>query len=191
MKYKSKSSDETMLIADKYTKFYNFDDLYKSFKDYIEKLNFKKNDNYDLCYDKYLLAAVVGCIEGNIKIDTTNSSWYIWFGQYHASYKVDSNKKFPYILLSIYEFIKNHVEYYNFIIKYYNLWHRVPKYENPEFYYDEFHILDMQDNYKQLMCTMYKDIKNAGNNLDNYVIFSYEALYNALVNLFDKSKIHG
>lgn len=180
---------DTILIEDEYIKFYNFDNLYESFKSFIEKSDFRQNDNYHLYYDKYLLATVVGCIEGNIKIDITNNSWHIWFGQYQASYKVENNKKIPYILLSIYEFIKNHVEYYNFIIKYYDLWHRAYKKTNPEFFYDEYHILDMKDNYKLLMSTMDIDIKKAGNNLDNCIIFSYETLCNVLIKLFNRPKI--
>lgn len=180
----------TNLISDGYVKFYNFNNLYENFNSLIHNKEYKYNNNYNFYCDKYLLATVVGCIEGNIKIDTDSNSWYIWFGQYHAGYKVDSNKKFPYILLSIYEFIKNHIEYYNFITKYYDLWHSVPKYENLEFFYDEYHILDMQDNYKNLLSTMDKDIKTADSNMDNYIIVSYEILYSSLLKLFCRKNMY-
>jgi hypothetical protein len=180
----------TNLISDGYVKFYNFDDLYENYESLLRNQEYKYNNNHNFCCDRYLLATVVGCIEGNIKIDVESNSWYIWFGQYHAGYKVDSNKKFPYILLSIYEFIKNHDEYYNFIKKYYDLWHCVPKYENLEFFYDEFHIMDMQDNYKNLLTTMNRDLKIAKKNMDNCIIMTYEILYSSLLKLFFSQKMY-
>jgi len=177
-------------MANEYTKFNSFDNLYERFKNYIENLDFGKDVAYRLYYDKHLLAAVVGCIEGNIRIDVKNSSWYIWYGDNRVSHKIDGKNKFPYILFSICQFLKCNVEYYNFIIKYFNLWHNAKECENSEFSYDEYHFLDMQDNYKQLMTTLNMDIRNAGNNDDSYFAFSYEALCSVLMTLFHRHDVY-
>jgi len=174
----------TKLNSNKYVEFHSFDNLYEEFEKVVKNHDYKLNNSKYLICDKYLLASIIGCIEGNIQIDIDNNSWYIWFGQYHAGYKVDNDNKFPYIMLSIYEFIKSHEEYYNFMTRYYDLWHNVPKFDNLEFIYDEYHILDMNDNCEQLINIIYKDNKSASERLDNNVVVSYEVLYDFLSNMF-------
>jgi hypothetical protein len=169
-----KSDFDTALIADEYVKFQNFNNLYESYNMYV---------------DKFLLASVVGCIEGNIKIDVSKKSWYIWFGQYQINYKLPSDDKYSYILFSIYEYMKNHDEYYKLIIKYYNLWHGDSNYENQDFLYDDYHRLDTQDNYKQLISIILVDFHNAENNLDSCTMLLYKKLYIFLTRLFGMSKI--
>lgn len=176
--------------VDEYIKFYDFDNLYENFKNFMEMIDSKNNENHHSYNDKFLLATVVGCIEGNIQIDMKNNSWYIWLGQYKSSGILDSNQKSQYILLSIYEFIKNHLEFYDFIIKYYNLWHKSNKHEDHEFIYDKYHKQDIQENFQQLLNIINEDIKKARNIMDNYATEPYKILCGTLVSLFSNPKLN-
>jgi len=176
--------------VDEYIKFYDFDSLYENFKNFREIIDSEYNVNYHSYNDKFLLATIVGCIEGNIQIDRKNNSWYIWLGQYKASGILDSNQKSQYILSSIYEFMKNHSEFYDFTIKYYNLWHKLDKYDNPEFIYDKYHKQDIQENFQLLINIINEDIKKARSIMDNYGAEPYRVLCDTLKSLFSKSELN-
>lgn len=173
-------------VADKYIEISDFDNLYEIFKNFIDMLDSNHKEEYHLYNDKFLLATVVGCIEGNIQIDMKNNLWYIWFGQYEASGKLDNNQEQPYLFHNIYDVIKNNVEFYDFIIKYYNLWHES---NNPEFTYDKYHIQDIQKNFHQLIYIINLDIKNEKNIMSNYIIEPYKTLYATLIGLFSNPKL--
>lgn len=178
-------TDKIKFTADRYIKFSDFTNLYESCKDIIKMLDTKHNEIYNSYKDQYLLATIVGCIEGNIQIDVHDNSWHFWLGQYEASCKLDGNYKTKYMLLSIYGFVKNHIEYYDFIVKYYNLWHEIDCFDNPEFVYDEYHIQDIQKNFNQLICIIDEDVEKARNPYDYSVVETYKTIYVSLMRLFN------
>jgi len=173
---------EIRFIEDEYIKFSNFDTLYESFVDGIDL----KDENNFCISDKYLLATLVGCIEGNIEIDIRNNSYHMWFGKYKVSYKLAGNFKSNYMLFNICEYVKEHVDFYDFIIKYYNLWHKLNKNDNPEFFYDKYHILDLQRNFQLLIFIINEDLNKAKNIMDVCIIEPYKSLYANLIMTFCK-----
>jgi len=173
---------EIRFNEDEYIKFSNFNSLYESFVDGIDL----EDENNFCISDKCLLATLVGCIEGNIEIDIRNNSYHMWLGKYKVSSKLVGDFKSNYMFFSIYEFVKEHVEFYDYIIKYYNLWHKLNKNDNPEFFYDKYHILDLQRNFQQLILIINEDLNKAKNIMDVCIIEPYKSLYTALIMTFCK-----
>lgn len=175
---------ENDFMADQYMKFSDFDLLYEGFVDIIDY-----EDKINCCLgNKYLLSAIIGCIEGTIEINIKENSWHIWLGQHRASSKLDGNFESTYMLINIYQFIENHIGAYDFIFKYYNLWHKLDRNDNKEFMYDKYHIQYIQENYRQLMLMINIDIEKAKNIMDDYVFEMYKALYATLIRLFSNIK---
>ncbi len=128
---------------------------------YIEISDFDKTD------DRNFWAAIVGCIEGNIQINKEKSCFTL-LGMYNIKCKE------KYLFLSIYDFVKTHSECYNFIIKYFNLWHG-GRYE--EFTYDEYHKKDLMENFNLMADLIYEEMKQAAEFNDVDVSQKYEDFY--------------
>ncbi len=169
--------NEVRFTVDEYIK-YSFNSLYDGF---IKKMDFNQ---YDSPYtaDKYLLASIVACIEGQIYIDMQNKTWYFWNV---AKIKELNNNANSYALLNLYEFMKSNEEFYNFIIKYFSLWHEN---KNSDFTYDIFHKKDLEENFNLLINIIEEDIKNMQNNKDDNLLEVYNKLYDNLISSFCYSK---
>lgn len=169
----------------------------------VDKIKFKTEEYIDVAYydmlcerfaqkmetrvidsiyftNKYLTAAIVACIEGHIYLDADNNSWYSWM--FDIRKKPESEN--AYLILNIYEFIEQNNEFFDFITKYFNLWHDVEV--DSEFIYDVNHRQDLERNYRDLIYVIEKDIKTAKRKKDNYIVELYNSLGNALINTFDK-----
>lgn len=127
--------------------------------------------DFEKAGDRNFLAAIVGCIEGNIQMDKENSR-FILLGMYNIKCRS------KYLFLSIYNFIKSNGELCNFIIKYFNLWHG-GGYE--EFTYDEYHKNELSENFKILEDLIHEEMKQASEFNDSDAIQKYEDFY---ANLF-------
>ena len=171
---------EIRFIEDEYIEFSNFDALYESFVNGIDL----EDENNSCISNKFLLATLVGCIEGNIEIDIRNNAWHMWLGKNKVSSKLAGDFKSKYMLFTICEFVKENVEIYDFIIKYFNLWHKLNKNDNSEFFYDKYHILDLQRNFQQLIVIINEDINKAKNIMDVCIIEPYKSLYSTLILTF-------
>lgn len=169
---------ELNFIADEYIKYSYFSNLYENC---VEKMDLK----YSSCSytNKYLLAVIVACIEGQICIDLKNKSWYFWNVQKNDT--LNNKSKDCYILLNIYDFLKANKEFFDFITKYFNLWHEN---KSSEFIYDKFHKKDLEENFRQLMGAIKEDIKTAKNENDKNVVEIYSNLYDILICFFSYPK---
>lgn len=128
---------------------------------YIEIYDFNKTE------DRNFWAAIVGCIEGNIQMNKEKSCFTL-LGMYNIKCKG------KYLFLSIYNFVKTHSEFYNFIVKYFNLWHG-GGYE--EFTYDEYHKNDLMGNFYMMTDLIFEEMKQADESNDSDVIEKYEDFY--------------
>lgn len=164
---------EIRFTVDEYIKYSYFNNLYEYF---IEMMDIKDNNVYS-SVNKYLLASVVACIEGNVYINFQKKSWYFWsLGKNEIVNNCCSNS---YLLLSIYDYVKSNKDSFDFITNYFNLWHAN---KNQEFVYDKFHKKELNENFLQLICIIKEDIKTAINRSDIYVIEILCKLYDMLTN---------
>lgn len=167
----------------------------------VDEIKFKADDYIDVAYydtlyevfaqkmgkgaggaikDKYLLAVFVACIEGHINLDIDNNSWYNWL---YAERK-NCESEGSYLILNIYEFIESDRGFFDFITKYFNLWHDEEK--DPYCIYDANHKRQLEENFKDLIYVIEMDIKKAKNKKANYIVELYNKLENVLINTFNK-----
>lgn len=123
----------------------------------------------------FLMAAVVGLIEGNIQINKENN-FVTFLDIYNIKY---SNT--DYIFLSMFNLVKNHSEIYRFIVRYFNLWHG-GKFE--KFIYDNYHKNELKNNFKQLIFLIQEELKFAIKDNRFEVIEIYESFIDVLAEEF-------
>lgn len=131
---------------------------------YINITDFSKLNYDDI--DPYLIAAIVGCIEGVIQINKEES--YITFID---MYKINCSGDYKFF--NIYNLIKKHKDYYNYIVKYFNLWHGN---DSKEFTYDEYHKNDLSNNFFEIVSLMIEEKIIAIENNNQDVIHMYSNL---------------
>lgn len=174
-----KENNESRYKVDKYIKYQYFSILYGKF---ITNMGFENKDLFSGdC--KYLFASVIACIEGNVNVDCEEKSWCLWNMEKNEMVKKICLNSC--VLKSICDYVKSNSWFYDFITKYFNVWHDS---NNPEFVYDIFHKSEMEDNIKQLILIIRKDIETALLEHDNYIVETFNKLHDQLNSLFDCSK---
>lgn len=119
----------------------------------------------------FLMAAAAGMIEGNIQINKKHN-----FVTLLDIYNIEfSNTDF--IFLSMFNLVKNHSEIYNFIVKYFNMWHS-GKFD--KFTYDNYHINDLKNNFNELVFLIQEELKCAIKDNNYEVVGIYEGFIDGL-----------
>lgn len=124
-----------------------------------------------------IIAAIVGCIEGIIQTGK-DKTYFTFMGIYKI--KCSSN----YLFISIYNFIKNNNNVFDYIVKYFNLWHGC---ENEEFTYDEYCMDDLCNNFDGLAALLWEESKLASELNDKEAIEAYNNFSKSLSYLFINS----
>ncbi|NYB75160.1 hypothetical protein HZF24_13510 [Sedimentibacter hydroxybenzoicus DSM 7310] len=133
---------------------------------YIEIIELNRFNNM------FFVVAAVGIIEGNIQVSKEDNRITLL-----DIYNVNC-KNSDYIFLSLYNLIKSNSDLYNYIVKYFNLWHGR---EFKEFTYDNYHKNELKNNFNQLISLIYDELKYAIKNKDYETISIYESfLYNII-----------
>ncbi|WP_313341413.1 hypothetical protein [Sedimentibacter sp.] len=127
---------------------------------YIEIIEFNRFNNM------FFVAAAVGIIEGNIQIFKEDNRITLL-----DIYNV-SCKNSDYIFLSLYNLIKDNSDLYNYIIKYFNLWHGG---KLKEFTYDNYHKNELKSNFNHLISLICDELKYAIENNEYETISIYES----------------
>ncbi|MGD9569554.1 MAG: hypothetical protein AB7V48_14795 [Sedimentibacter sp.] len=136
-----------------------------SVDNYVEILDFK-DIKLDIDNDTCFIASILGCIEGIIQINKDKN--YLTFLN---MYKIKLRSKYKFY--SLYYFIKDHEEYFKYIINYFNTWHGQ---KNEVFSYDEFNKKDLINNFYELAALLFEEKKmaekdNDTNAMDEYINF--------------------
>ncbi|MGB4437674.1 MAG: hypothetical protein WBJ13_00310 [Sedimentibacter sp.] len=127
-----------------------------------------------------LNACIIGCIEGNIEICLENRSCSTWLGARNISFLPDP-KHPKYLFFSIYSFVKSNCTYYNFIKKYFDLWHSK---EQSNFTYDDYHKIELNNNFQKLLKLINTDIEQALEINDYEAVNFYNSLHRRLTSVF-------
>lgn len=133
---------------------------------YIGISDFEQLINDDT--DPYLIAAIIGCVEGNIQL-YLDKSYFTFINMYQIN--CTGNYKFS----NVYGLIKRHRNYYDYIVKYFNLWHGN---ELNDFNYDEYHKNDLNNSFFEISSLIRKELRMAIENNDQDVINMYRNLQN-------------
>lgn len=96
-------------------------------------------------------AAYIGLVEGIIEANVDKSFFTIL-----GMYKIKS--KTSYLFLDIYNYINKNAKFQNYIISYFNLWHKC---ENDEFTYDKYNKMDLCNNLNNLTELLHEERKRA------------------------------
>lgn len=131
---------------------------------YINISDFAQLINDDT--DPFLIAAIIGCLEGNIQLNI-DKSYFTFINMYKIN--CTDNYKFSYV----YSLIKRHRDYYDYIVKYFNLWHGN---EFDYFNYDEYHKNDLNNNFFEIVSLIRDESIMAKENNDQDVINMYSNL---------------
>lgn len=123
----------------------------------------------------FFVVAAVGMIEGNIQVSKEDNRITL-LDIYNVSCK-NSN----YIFLSLYNLIKSNSNLYNYLIKYFNLWHGG---EFKEFTYDNYHKIELKNNFNQLISLICDELKYAIKNKDYETISIYESFLYDIIEEF-------
>lgn len=125
--------------------------------------------------DKYMISAFVAYLEGHIIVDLNTNLWYL------SSFKkiliLHNNVEPSYFFISIYNYIKSNEVFYDFIIKYFNLWHGK---ENACFQYDKFHKNELINNFKNMIYLINHDINSLEQDENNK---KYINMFNSLLDV--------
>ncbi|MEL7647429.1 MAG: hypothetical protein AAGU76_05020 [Sedimentibacter sp.] len=141
---------------------------------YIEITDFERlfDDSISGGNGRFLAASLAGCIEGNIQLCVTKKIWSAWLG-YNEICCEPINGKPRYTFLSIYNFVKSNKCFFDFLVRYFNLWHGK---EFSEFTYDSYHIGELKENYKHLVRMINHDLEQAVKNKDQEVLERYRII---------------
>lgn len=144
-----------------------------SVDEYVDILNFEglvsKTEANPL-----LIASVAGFVEGIIQ-PMRDKKYFTIIG----IYKVECRDN--YLFLNIYNFIKNNNKIFDYIIKYFNLWHGC---ENQYFSYDEYNKRDLCNNFNYLAELLYDERKLASKLKNDRIVEQYNEFYSALSSLY-------
>ena len=141
--------------------------------DYVDVLDFEKLVDKTEA-DPLLIASIIGCVEGIIQ-PVKDKAYFTFIGMY----KVECSGN--YLFLNIYKFIKNNNKIFNYIVKYFNLWHGC---ENQDISYDDYNKRDLCNNFNQLAELLCDEGKLALELKDDKLAEEYNAFYNALSSLY-------
>lgn len=169
-------SDGVLLVVDRYIEISDFEKLNLINRNILEKCEEKSVDNW-------LMAAIIGCIEGNIQMCLEKKSWFSWYGVHNLSF-VSNSSRSNYTFLSIYNFVKSNNTLYNFITKYFNLWHSK---EQAVFTYDEYHKTELNKNFQNLLKLINNDIELAVKCSDQEAVNQYRSFKDRLSSPFINS----
>jgi len=146
----------------------------------FNEYNNEYNNEERQIVNSFLNACIIGCIEGNIKMCLENKSCVTWLGDCDINFLPDPRHP-KYVFLSIYSFVKSNCTYYNFIKKYFDLWHSK---EQSYFTYDEYHKIELNNNFQKLLKLINTDIEQALEINDYETVNLYNSLHNKLISSF-------
>ena len=135
------------------------------------------------CGDKILMAAIVGLIEGNIELCIEKGIWKVWLRNDEVKFNSPSSSS-RYIFLSIYNYIKSNNTIFNFIIRYFNLWHSK---EHSEFTYDNYHKKELLKNFQDMIKIINMDLEKAHAIDDNDAVLKYKSFKRNISAVFKNS----
>jgi hypothetical protein len=131
---------------------------------YVSFIDFEDIMNNMECDDPFYVASIVACMESVVQLDKEFMTFINMF-----SIKYNSNYKF----YSLYELIKNNSKLYNYIVKYFNLWH-MGKHE--VFSFDEYSKSDLLSNYYELASLVMEEREYARISNDKEIYDFYNLL---------------
>ena len=137
--------------------------------DYVGVLDFERLVDKTKA-NPLLIASITGCVEGIIQ-PVRDKTCFTFIG----IYKIECSSN--YLFLNIYNFIKNNNKVFNYIIKYFNLWHGC---ENRDISYDDYNKRDLCNNFNHLAEILYEEGKLASILKDDRVAEEYNVFYDAL-----------
>lgn len=166
--------------VDEYLKYSCFENLYERF---MQKMVFE--NNYTASdIDKYLLASMLACVEGNVYVDLEKKIWVYW--DLESNEIVNKSYADSYLLSSICNYLKSNKRVFNLIIAYFDLWHSGM---DSDFKYDRFHKEELEENTEMLIYLIKDDIKTALNKHDAYTVtmlFMLLMLVTENIEIYDK-----
>lgn len=121
-----------------------------------------------------LIAAVIGCIEGIIQ-PARDKTYFTIMGMY----KVECRGN--YLFLNVYNFIKNNNKLFNYIARYFNLWHGG---ENEDISYDEYNKKDLSNNFNALNELLWEESGLASDLNDEAAIEAYSIFRKCFSSLY-------
>lgn len=135
------------IVVENYIKITNFNDL-----------SIKTKNN------PILLATFVGCIEGIIA-PCEDKDYFTIFEMEKKEFQSE------YMFSEIYMLIRENKNYFNHIVKYFNMWHGK---DVEIFEYDDYHIQDIMNNFFKLKLCLVDEYNLAKKNNDKSTIELYE-----------------
>ncbi len=121
-----------------------------------------------------LIASIIGCVEGIIQ-PVKDKNYFTIMGMY----KVECSGN--YLFLSVYNFIKNNNKLFNYIARYFNLWHGR---EYEDISYDEYNKMDLSNNFNELTELLWEEGKLASDLNDKAAIEAYNIFCKCLSSLY-------
>ncbi len=121
----------------------------------------------------WLIATIIGCVEGIIKPARDKTHFTII-----GMYKVKCSE--GYLFLNIYNSIKNNSKLFNYIVRYFNLWHGN---ENEDITYDEYNKKDLSNNFMELNELLWEESELASGTNDENAIEAYSVFSKCLFSL--------
>lgn len=141
--------------------------------DYVDILDFEKLVDKTEA-NPLLIASIISCVEGIIQ-PVKGKAYFTVIGMYKVEYSGN------YLFLNVYNFIKNNNKIFNYIIKYFNLWHGC---ENQDISYDEYNKRDLCYNFSKLEELLIDESRLALKSKDYGLAKDYNVFLNTLLALY-------
>lgn len=141
--------------------------------------NYVDVSDFDRLIDKTvnnpsLIAAIIGCIEGIIQ-PARDKTYFAIMGMY----KVECSGS--YLFLDVYNFIKDNSRLFDYIVRYFNLWHGC---EYEDISYDEYNKRDLSNNFNGLTALLWEESKLASELNDKEAIKAYNMFCKSFSSLY-------